>query len=110
MDSGTNQSAGILKNVFFPGFSVRMWGLVLGCCRDVACGITWWWQELQGPLTLLCGKGIVAILGGTFPGLQPLFICSCPENSPFQLNVAGPFLVLLVNKKVWIFSTEPPRV
>lgn len=36
MDSGTNQSAGVFKNVFFPGFSVRMWGLVLGCCRDVA--------------------------------------------------------------------------
>lgn len=42
MDSGTNQSAGVFKNVFFPGFSVRMWGLVLGCCRDVACGSTWW--------------------------------------------------------------------
>lgn len=33
MDSGTNQSAGVFKNVFFPGFSVRMWGLVLGCCH-----------------------------------------------------------------------------
>lgn len=48
MDSGTNQSAGVFKNVFFPGFSVRMWGLVLGCCRHVAthggdrsCRVLW---------------------------------------------------------------------
>lgn len=48
VDSGTNQSAGVFKNVFFPGFSVRMWGLVLGCCRHVAthggdrsCRVLW---------------------------------------------------------------------
>lgn len=42
MDSGTNQSAGVFKNVFFPGFSVRMGGLVLGCLQG--CGL---WQHMM---------------------------------------------------------------
>lgn len=29
MDSGTNKCAGVYNNVFFMGFSVRMWGLFL---------------------------------------------------------------------------------
>lgn len=29
MDSGTNKYAGVFNNVFFPGFSVQLWGLFL---------------------------------------------------------------------------------